>query len=1582
MRITLPNVFALFITCLMYTNVASGINPNEDFCFNGDIPEAQMDLALMCLTAPIISCPSTYLGCPNDNLDPVNTGTATAMPGDASCPAPVVTFTDVVTTNTACLKIVHRTWSATYPAGSASIKLHSTCQQTLYLEDTDVPVISNCPSDIFIDLANNCNGIATWAVPTATDACGIQAFTTTHFSGSSFPTGTTQVVYTATDFCNNSVNCSFNVTVSGSCCQAPTVFCPGNLTLCPGSSTAPASTGMASATTNDPTCGTPIITFNDAMIAVAGCNGNNFNIQRTWTATDPNNSSLSTSCVQNISTVDNQNPLVSNIPSDMIISASGSNCSSVVTWTPPTATDNCGIASYTSTHNSGQVFPQGSTLVTYTAVDNCGNQATGAFQITVQCIGCNGNPIITCPTNYRGCPTTNAPLPSVSGSASATAASNMCGNPIVTYNDIVTATGACNGRTIQRTWTATDPISGNFSSSCIQVLRLADTQSPTIQRMPNNITVNGTGNNCTAIATWAEPVATDNCIVASTTSNFTSGTAFPQGTTTVTYTAVDNCGNSVNESFTVTVTCGSLCNVPPTITCPNNYISCPTPGVPSVSISGNASATSGSGSCQFPIVSFNDVIISNGPCLNAKVIQRTFSATNPSNASLNAACTQTISLQDNQNPSFISCPNSLVLNASGNNCTAVANWGSVMATDNCVTPSISSVNQNGQFVNSGSTFNQGVNTVTYTATDGCNNTATCTFTVTVNCTPTCTTAPLITCPAPVTSLCIGSDISIASLGNATAIGGSNCPNPIVTFSDQIISQATCNRVIRRTFTASYTSGSNLTSSCTQSISLSDNVAPNIINCPSNISISNPSTPVSWTAPIATDLCGTPTITSNFNPGGTFPVGVTNVVYNAVDGCGNRSSCSFSITVNVNSSITCPADINVSCGGNGGAVVNWPTPTISGTCSDCNNGNYIAGFIYMGTLNGNQYYCSLSPATWANANSICENNGGYLASIGSASENHFLSNMLTIQSAWIGLNDIQNEGHFEWSNGAPLTYNNWYPGQPNNYNGTQHCVEILNNGQWNDQYGTYQLEFIMEKPCTSVDQVAGPAPGSFLTGGNYTVTYQINDACGSVDQCSFNINVESALHITCPNNITTSAPSNSAGVVVDWNQPQVSSCCSDCNNNSGQTIPGFIYMGAFNGHHYYCSTSSATWPQAKQNCEANGGYLTVINGASENAYLANLLTLQSAWIGCSDAASEGNFQWVNGDNLTYTNWYPGQPNNYNGSQDYVELLNNGQWNDQYNHFALEYIMEVPGCLNVTQIAGPAPGSVLPPGSNHTVTYRATDGCGNIKDCSFNVNVASVAVGNGYCTASGQNSNNFFIESILFGTINNYSGNNGGYKDFSNAGCTTVSPGTSYPLQLDPGFSGVAATKVYWKIWIDYNMDGDFNDASEFAAYGCGDNTLSGMVTMPHNLWNGTTVMRIAMKLGSYPTNSCEIFPHGEVEDYCIKVINGDVINNDNEIEKRNDESINAVLLSGIADRSDVEIYPNPVSEYLTVNLSQSDNVATIQLYSIDGRMVHDIREDNVSDRNQINVSQYESGMYLLRVIHSDGEISSQKITIHH
>ena len=80
----------------------------------------------------------------------------------------------------------------------------------------------------------------------------------------------------------------------------------------------------------------------------------------------------------------------------------------------------------------------------------------------------------------------------------------------------------------------------------------------------------------------------------------------------------------------------------------------------------------------------------------------------------------------------------------------------------------------------------------------------------------------------------------------------------------------------------------------------DVVAPTIAGCPSNItqSTNGSSANVSWTPPTASDNCtNSPSLTSTHQPGSSFPIGSTTVIYTAMDNAGNSSNCSFTVTVN-------------------------------------------------------------------------------------------------------------------------------------------------------------------------------------------------------------------------------------------------------------------------------------------------------------------------------------------------------------------------------------------------------------------------------------------------------------------------------------------------------------------------------------------------------------------------------------------------------------------------------------------------------------------------------------------------------------
>ena len=42
--------------------------------------------------------------------------------------------------------------------------------------------------------------------------------------------------------------------------------------------------------------------------------------------------------------------------------------------------------------------------------------------------------------------------------------------------------------------------------------------------------------------------------------------------------------------------------------------------------------------------------------------------------------------------------------------------------------------------------------------------------------------------------------------------------------------------------------------------------------------------------------------------------------------------------------------------------------------------------------------------------------------------------------WIGLNDLSTQMYFEWSDGTPVTYTTWLPGEPTHaINGREDCV---------------------------------------------------------------------------------------------------------------------------------------------------------------------------------------------------------------------------------------------------------------------------------------------------------------------------------------------------------------------------------------------------------------------------------------------------------------------------------------------------------------------------------------------------------------
>ena len=80
------------------------------------------------------------------------------------------------------------------------------------------------------------------------------------------------------------------------------------------------------------------------------------------------------------------------------------------------------------------------------------------------------------------------------------------------------------------------------------------------------------------------------------------------------------------------------------------------------------------------------------------------------------------------------------------------------------------------------------------------------------------------------------------------------------------------------------------------------MAPVITSCPDSsiytVSLGTVSMLATWTEPTATDNSGmTPTVTQSHQPGDSFNVGTTEVIYTFADMAGNEAICLFTIRGN-------------------------------------------------------------------------------------------------------------------------------------------------------------------------------------------------------------------------------------------------------------------------------------------------------------------------------------------------------------------------------------------------------------------------------------------------------------------------------------------------------------------------------------------------------------------------------------------------------------------------------------------------------------------------------------------------------------
>ncbi|XP_033122234.1 hyalin-like, partial [Anneissia japonica] len=256
-------------------------------------------------------------------------------------------------------------------------------------------------------------------------------------------------------------------------------------------------------------------------------------------------------CVFSVTVEGDGSPVVESCPPTIQLEAPEGSTTVNATWTTPTATDDEGVTSITSSHSSGDEFHIGSTTVLYVFEDSSGNSASCSFSVVVTEPTDNTSPSVTCPDNIYG-----------TAIAGTTAMLVTWEEPVATDNVGIQVLSPTHnpssafpvGETVV-TYVAIDT-SGN-SDQCtftVTVEEFIDSNAPTINGCPNDISVETSSANIPLPITWIEPTAADNSGDVVLNSTHSPGTSFDLGSTTVTYTATDTSENTDICTFHIEVT--------------------------------------------------------------------------------------------------------------------------------------------------------------------------------------------------------------------------------------------------------------------------------------------------------------------------------------------------------------------------------------------------------------------------------------------------------------------------------------------------------------------------------------------------------------------------------------------------------------------------------------------------------------------------------------------------------------------------------------------------------------------------------------------------------------------------------------------------------------------------------------------------------------------------------------------------------------------------------------------------------------------------------------------------------------------
>lgn len=268
--------------------------------------------------------------------------------------------------------------------------------------------------------------------------------------------------------------------------------------------------------------------------------------------------------------------------------------------------------------------------------------------------------------------------------------------------------------------------------------------------------------------------------------------------------------------------------------------------------------------------------------------------------------------------------------------------------------------------------------------------------------------------------------------------------------------------------------------------------------------------------------------------------------------------------------------------------------------------------------GHYYYVYDDADSWEDAKDKCEKRGGHLATLSTSKEDKKVYQYVEEQNhkaVYFGLSMESESGAWQWVTGEEMSHTNWTEGEPDSDGGSCYVAAYVDSddSKW---------------------RAITP---------DYTKFY-----------------------------------------VCEWDAAIGSDNAEDTEDAGEAEKEPKIPEDAmkFGGHsYYYYEKEGMSWEQARNKCEKRGGHLVTITSQEEQdavfAYLQEKIQPEmDAWIGIWRNETETPWaKWVTGEDVEYTNWSAGNPDEYNGQcygvmcggerageNFYIEP---GQWDDLVN-----------------------------------------------------------------------------------------------------------------------------------------------------------------------------------------------------------------------------------------------------------------------------------------------------------------------------